>query len=82
LVRQYAVEYRRISDNIWRSAGNTSIPTIVISNLEDDAYIIRVATIDIYGRRSPWSESLPDSSIVNWNFLFDISSNSLALAAI
>ena len=60
LIKQFAVELYRQEDDLWVNLGETTNDYVKIDTTDYDirtSYQIRIATIGVNGRQSPWSYS-------------------------
>ena len=60
LIKQFAVELYREEDDLWVNLGETTNDYVKIDAADYDirtSYQIRIATIGVNGRQSPWSYS-------------------------
>lgn len=48
----YLVQYKRSDDAVWTELGYTSSETIILNDIYEDTYTIRVQALDSFGRRS------------------------------
>ena len=53
----FDVEYKKVSDEIWRDRRTSRLTSVFYENLPPDSYKVRVRTVDSLGRVSPWVES-------------------------
>lgn len=53
----FDVEFKKVSDELWRDRRTTRLTSVFFEDLPPDSYKVRVRTVDNLGRISAWVES-------------------------